>query len=134
MQKCPFANVSDLSVMTPISAAQRDIAEQLLIWASDRLRYEALKVNKCLDEMAENEVYASVLRSVVVGIVQRAIQSAGNDMTALMSQFSQSAGGYTVSGSVASPGEALYIKRSELKALGLSGRRFKAVEIYGECN
>lgn len=130
-----FANRSDVAVLMRLTAEQKETADILLKWVSDRLRYEAKKVGKDLDAMiAADESLATVAKAVTAGIVERTLKAADNDMVANMSQFSQSAGGYTVSGSVANPGESLYIKRSELKALGITRNGSGVIDPYGICN
>lgn len=132
LERQPFASVDDVSVLMPLTYEQREIAATFLAWASDRLRLEAKKAGKDLDCMATDSVYASVLRAVTAGIVERTLKAVGDDANALMTQYSQSAGGYSVSGTFSNPGESMYIKRTELKALGLTGwRNVEAVEIYG---
>ena len=47
-----------------------------------------------------------------------------------MTQFSQSAGGYSVSGSFLIPGGGLFIKNSELARLGLKKQRIGAINVF----
>ena len=49
-----------------------------------------------------------------------------------MVQESQSALGYTWSGTYLSPGGGLFIKDSELKRLGLKRQKIGGINIYGE--
>ena len=93
------------------------------------LRMEAIKVNKDIDLMAiGSEVYADVVKSVTVDIVARTLMTSTNQEP--MSQFSQSALGYSVSGTFLTPGGGLFIKRDELKALGLRSQRVGVMEPY----
>ena len=48
-----------------------------------------------------------------------------------MTQFAESALGYSVSGSYLVPGGGLFIKDSELKRLGLKKQRYGVIDIYG---
>ena len=48
-----------------------------------------------------------------------------------MTQFSQSAMGYTVSGTYLVAGGGLFIKKSELASLGLKRQRMGVLDIYG---
>jgi hypothetical protein len=50
-----------------------------------------------------------------------------------MTQMSESALGYTVSGTYLSPGGGLFIKKTELARLGLRRQRIGVVNLYG-CN
>lgn len=104
--------------------------DALLEVVSDSLRVEAEKVGKDLDQMAEDSVsYASVLMSVVVDVVARALMTSTD--TEPMTQFSEAALGYSVSGSFLVPGGGLFIKRSELDRLGLRKQRYGVIEFYG---
>ena len=48
-----------------------------------------------------------------------------------MTQFSESALGYSVSGSFLVPGGGLFIKDNELKRLGFKRHRFGVIDFYG---
>ena len=48
-----------------------------------------------------------------------------------MEQMSQSALGYSVSGTFLVPGGGLFIKKSELARLGLRRQRIGVIDIYG---
>lgn len=116
-----FATVTDISTLwRPLTSAEQDRAEALLPLVSDELRVIAQGVNKDLDEMrAANEAYASVLKIVTVDVVCRILrQSTEGDA---MSQESQSALGYSWSGTYAVPGGGIAnaILKNDLKKLGL---------------
>ncbi|WP_224212616.1 phage Gp19/Gp15/Gp42 family protein, partial [Streptococcus agalactiae] len=74
--------------------------------------------------------FATVLKSVTVDIVARTLMTATQGEP--MSQESQSALGYTWSGTYLVPGGGLFIKDSELKRLGLKKQRYGGIELYGE--
>lgn len=126
----PFATTEDLrNLWRPLQQDEENRAEELLKVVSNRLRMEAMKVNKDIDLMAiGSEVYADVVRSVTVDIVARTLMTSTNQEP--MSQFSQSALGYSVSGTFLTPGGGLFIKRDELKALGLRSQRVGVMEPY----
>ena len=75
------------------------------------------------------EVLESVVKSVTVDVVARALMTPTNE--APMSQMSQSALGYSVSGTFLVPGGGLFVKKSELERLGLRRQRVGMVELYG---
>lgn len=126
-----LATIEDVLKLTPLTAEQTIKAEALLDVVSDRLRFEAEKVGKDLDEMVgESTTYKNVVASVVAGIVERTLKLAGNQ-NMIASQFSESALGYSYSATVPNAGESLYIKNSELKALGLKRQRYGVIEFYG---
>lgn len=126
-----FASLEDLVIMwRMVKGDDREKAERLLPVVSDSLRHEAWKVGKDLDKMvAQNPVLGEVAKSVVVDVVARVLMTS-TDMEP-MSQMSQSAGGYTVSGTLLIPGGGIFIKRTELARLGLRRQRVGVVEPYG---
>lgn len=126
----PFATIEDLTnlwrTMTPEEQLR---AEALLPVVSNRLRQEADRVGKDIDKMIEeSEAYKDVVKSVTVDIVARTLMTSTDQEP--MTQFSQSALGYTVSGTFLTPGGGIFIKRDELKALGLRKQRYGVMEFY----
>lgn len=127
-----FATLDDIEQlwrsMTPEEAAR---AEALLPIVCSSLRTEATKVGKDLDTMvAKDADLAAVAKSVTVDVVARTLMTAtdGEPMT----QITQSAGGYSASGTFLVPGGGLFIKRSELARLGLRRQRYGVIEFYGK--
>lgn len=96
---------------------------------SDCLRQEAMKVGKDLDKMIEDgEILENVVISVTVDVLARTLMTSTDGEP--MSQFSQSALGYSVSGTYLIPGGGLFIKKSELARLGLRRQRYGVMEFY----
>lgn len=126
-----FATLDDMTVLwRAMSAEEQSRASALLEIVSASLRAEADKVGKDLDAMvAENQNLAAVARSVTVDVVARALMTATDQEP--MTQFTQTAGPYSASGTYLVPGGGLFIKRSELARLGLRRQRMGAVDIYG---
>lgn len=126
-----YATIQDIEALwRPLTAAETTKAEALLPVVSDSLRQEAYNVGRNLDNMIEQQpTLASVARSVVVDVVARTLLTSTNSEP--LTQFSQSAMGYTVSGTYLVPGGGLYIKKSELKRLGLLNQRYGVIEFYG---
>lgn len=126
-----FATVEDLqSLWRTLKFDEHDRAEALLDVVSNSLRHEAQKVGKDLDALiSDNPVFASVVKSVTVDVVARTLMTSTDQEP--MTQFNESALGYSVSGSFLVPGGGLFIKDSELKRLGLKKQRFGARDIYG---
>lgn len=127
----PFATVDDLSVLwRTLESDEEERAEELLTTVSHVLRVEAKKVKKDLDLMVQaDESYAYVVKSVLVDIVARTLMTSTRQEP--MTQYSESALGYSVSGSFLVPGGGLFIKDNELKRLGLKRQRFGAIDFYG---
>lgn len=128
----PFATVDDLTILwRPLKDDEKSRAEKLLEIVSDSLREEADKVGRDLDVMiAEKPPYfASVVKSVTVDIVARTLMTSTDQEP--MTQTTESALGYSVSGSYLVPGGGLFIKNSELSRLGLKKQRFGVIDFYG---
>lgn len=127
----PFATIDDLSVLwRALESDEEERAEELLKTVSHVLRVEAKKVKKDLDLMVKaDESYAYVVKSVLIDIVARTLMTSTRQEP--MTQFSESALGYSVSGSFLVPGGGLFIKDNELKRLGLKRQRFGAIDFYG---
>lgn len=127
-----FATVQDIQVLfRALSADEEKKAEALLPIVSDSIRQEAVKVGKNMDDMiAKGLVLENVVKSVTVDVVARALMTSTNAEP--MSQMSQSALGYTVSGTYLVPGGGLFIKKSELSRLGLKRQRYGVIELYAQ--
>lgn len=120
-ERQPFATVTDISTLwRTLTADETTRATALLPLVSDELRVIAYSVGKDLDQMvAESEPYASVVKVVTVDVVSRILrQSTEGDA---MTQESQSALGYSWSGTYAVPGGGIAnaIMKNDLRKLGL---------------
>lgn len=126
-----FASVDDMeSLWRELSPKEEERAETLISVVSACLRAEADKIGKDLDKMIEEKSYlAEVAKSVTVDVVARMLMTSTNSEP--MSQITQSALGYSVSGTYLVPGGGLFIKKSELARLGLRKQRAGVIEIYG---
>lgn len=130
MAALAYATVNDVAALfRPLTADEQTRAAALLDITSDELRLKAKAVGKDLDQMLEDgEVYSTVLKSVVVDIVARVLMTPTDE--APMTQMSQSALGYSVSGTFLVPGGGLFVKKSELARIGLRRQRCGTVELY----
>lgn len=126
MVYCTVQDVIDL--FRPLSQAEESRTEELIPVVTDALRLEAVKVGKDLDVLAEDATYKDVLRSVIVDIVARILMTP--TVGAPMSQYSESAGGYSVSGTFLNAGGGMFIKKSELSRLMLTRQRFGVIETW----
>lgn len=129
----PFATVDDVEELwRTLKESETDRATKLLEVVSDSLRMEADKVGKDLDKMiAEKPSYfINVVKSVVVDIVGRTLMTSTDSEP--MTQTTESALGYSFSGSYLVPGGGLFIKNSELNRLGLRKQRYGVIDFYGE--
>ncbi len=128
-----MVTVNDLiSRWRPLSQEEIDKATVFLSDCENALHVYAYDRGKDLDQMMEDyPPRADLYTAVVCDIVRREMQSSSETGPA-MSQYSQSVNGYNIQGTFLSPGGGLFIKNSELKLLGLSNQRARAVEIYGD--
>lgn len=126
-----FATITDIEALwRTMSSAEKTRAAALIPVVSSALRAEAQKVGKNLDEMiATSEDLARIATSVTVDIISRTLMTSTNQEP--MSQMSQSALGYTVSGTFLVPGGGLFIKKSELARLGLKRQKIGVIDFYG---
>ena len=126
-----FATVDDMTLLwRKMTSEEQTRAAALLQLVSDSLLVEARKVGKDLDAMvAKNPYLASVAKSVTVDVVARALMTSTEQEP--LSQFSQTAGPFSASGTYLVPGGGLFIKRSELARLGLRRQKMGALDIYG---
>ena len=120
-ERSAFATVTDITTFwRPLTAAETERAGALLLPVSDELRVLASQVGKDIDAMVSaSEVYANLVRVVTVDVVSRVLrQSTEGDA---MTQESQSALGYSWSGTYAVPGGGIAnaIMKNDLKKLGL---------------
>lgn len=125
-----YATVNDIiSLARPLTPEETTRAEALLPVVSDSLRQEAVNRGRDLDAMiASGRVNMNTVTMVTVDIVLRTLNTATRQEP--MSQFSESALGYTQSGTYLIPGGGLFIKNSELKRLGLLNQRFGFIDLY----
>ena len=128
-----LASVNDVnSLWKPLSHAEQEQVEALLPVVSDSLRQEAKRVGKDLDEMiAKGEILPNVVKSVVVEIISRYLDQLSSDNASTLSQESQSALGYSWSGTYVNTGGGMSILKKDLKRLGLTRQRFGMVDLYG---
>lgn len=126
-----YATVQDVqNLFRELTAAEQQRAEALIPVICASLRAEAAKVGKDLDYMiSEDPDLAVVAKSVTVDVLARTLMTSTDQEP--MSQFSQAALGYSVSGTFLVPGGGLFIKKSELARLGLRRQRIGVIDWYG---
>lgn len=127
-----FATTQDLiDLWRPLTTEEEDRAENLLIIVSDELRLRANDVGKDLDEMIEaTPALANVAKSVTCDVVARMLMTSTDQEPT--TQFSQSALGYSVSGTYLVPGGGLFIKKNELARLGLKRQKLRGINMLSE--
>lgn len=127
-----FATIDDvMELWRQLTPEEIERAVKLLPIICDSLRMEADKVGKNLDEMIQEKPYlASVAKSVTVDVVARTLMTDTNQEP--MTQMSQTALGYSFSGTYLVPGGGLFIKKSELARLGIRRQRYGVIDFYGD--
>ena len=129
-----FATLADVIAVSGATYTQeeQDRINTLLPLLSDALRYEAQKVGKDLDDMASDATYANTLKLVTCDIVIRAMRQTSTGEP--MAQESQSALGYSWSGTYAIPGGGIAqaIMKNDLKRLGLRRQRMGVIDLWPE--
>ena len=125
-----YCTIDDIEALwRPLSDAEKQRANALIPVVSARLREEAREVRKDLQAMISlNPDLALVAKSVTVDVVARTLMTSTNSEP--MTQFSQSAGGYSMSGSFLIPGGGIFIKESELAQLGLKRQRVGVIDVF----
>lgn len=133
MANTAFATLAEVLAVTgaDYTSAEQTRIETLLPLISDAIRNEAQKVDFDIDALiAEDEAYASTVTLVTCDIVARAMrQSTDGDP---MSQESQSALGYSWSGTYAIPGGGVAgaIMKNDLKRLRIKRQRIGVIELW----
>lgn len=127
-----YASVEDYEKVynTALNNEQHKRLLMLIELASSLLREEANKRNMNLSAViSSSDDKANVAKMVVLACVHR-VMSKDDDHDMPLEQFSQSALGYTFSGTYVNPGDDLYYLRNELKRMGIIKQRYGAMEIY----
>lgn len=127
-----YATIEDMAnLWRALTETELARAPHLLEVASDTLRQMAQNRGLNLDSMLYNgEIYESVLKDVVVAAVGRALRASTTGEP--VSQVTQSALGYSVSGTFLNPQGGMFFYDNELARLGLGKRqKLGRIEMYG---
>ena len=127
-----FATIEDIRTLwRALTPEEEERASALLEKVSSILRSEADKVGKDLDLMIQQKPYlADVATSVTVDVVARALATPTNQEP--VSQFTESAMGYSYSGTYLVPGGGVFIKKAELARLGLKRQKIGGMKLWGD--
>lgn len=129
----PFATLTDVMTISgaTYTAEQQTRITALLPLISDLIRSEGVSVGKNIDEaVSTDDAYASVVKMVTCDVVARIMRQSTSGEP--VSQESQSALGYSWSGTYAVPGggAAMSLMNNERKMLGLKRQKYGAMEIW----
>ena len=124
VKRAPFATTADIvNLWRPLSDGETTRA-------SDTLRQTARNRGYDLDQMIDDgKVYINVVIDVVVAAVTRVLRASTTSEP--MTQISQSALGYSFSGTYLNPQGGIFYYDNELGRLGLKKRqRLGRIELY----
>lgn len=129
-----FATLQDVITLTGVdyTSAEQSRISALLPLVSDLIRSEGEKSGIDVDaRVSADSSYASVVKLVTVDVVSRVMRESTTGEP--MSQESQSALGYSWSGTYAIPGGgiAMSLMNNEKKLLGFRQQTIKAVKLWG---
>lgn len=130
-----FATLEDyLTLYDPgLTDAEKERVEALLLPVSDCLRQEFVNCGRDLDaEIEAGAVLENTVKLVTVDVVSRVLAQSDNTDSSIFSQASQSALGYSWSGTYAVPGGGIAnaIMRNDLARLGLYRQRIGVIELW----
>lgn len=126
-----YTTVDDVNkLFRNLTNEESERTAELIPVIESSIRLEADNVGKDLEELLKDENYKNVFKSVVVDVVGRTLMTSTNQEP--MTQSSESALGYSWSGTFLVPGGGLFIKRSELARLGLRNQRYGVIDFYDE--
>ncbi|MCD8200730.1 MAG: phage Gp19/Gp15/Gp42 family protein [Clostridia bacterium] len=125
-----YATVDDVRTLwRALTAEEEERVEALLPIIAARLRYEAKIRHYDLDAMIEADPdLAEIAKMISVDVAARTLMTSTDQEP--MTQYTESAGGYSVSGSFLTPGGGLFIKESELAQLGILRQRYGMVSLF----
>ena len=124
-----FATVEDvMNLYGPLNADQIAKVEQLLTYTSSYFRTLAKEYGRDLNqEVIDDEDMKNNAKLATCNVVIRELDKGNSSL----SQESQSALGYTWSGTYVNTGGGLSILNKDLNLLGLNRQRIGMVDIYG---
>lgn len=125
MDLTPFATKEQLAAYwRALTGDEPDRADLLLMLASNRLRLTAETDGVDIDaKITASQAYETTVRWVVMEAVKRAMQSSGDPDRPSVESAQITAGPYSENFKYVNPTGDLFFRKSELAALGLSGKQ-----------
>lgn len=116
-----YATVNDyVEMYGSLTTEEQEKASKGLEIASAECFEYAKRRGYNLDDMViDDEALEIILKSVVCDATKRFLDNSTNGAVNTFTQFSESAGGYTTSGTVLNAGGGFLVKRTEFARLGL---------------
>lgn len=119
-----------MTLWRPLKQDEMERARALIDKVEANLKVEAKRANKDIDELVKDKDYLDLYKSIVCDIVARNLMTSTDQEP--MVQSSESALGYSWSGTYLVPGGGLFIKKDELKRLGLRTQKYGVIDFYGK--
>lgn len=128
-----FVTIAELEALAGVRYTDDDLTrvEAMLPLVSDLIRVEGRKYGVDVDAKIESDsAYESVVKMITCDVVSRAMRQSKTGEP--MSQESQSALGYSWSGTYAIPsgGVAMSLMNNERKMLGFKRQRYGVMELW----
>lgn len=125
-----YATVNDIELYwKTLTTAEQNTATTMIADVSAKIRLRASQCGKNFDEMiAASDDLAATAKTIVC---QSVINAMKMQEAIPATQFSESAGGYTVSGTYFAPGGGVKITKNDWRELGLGGQRYGGLDVYG---
>lgn len=119
-----------MTLWRPLKQDEIERARALIDKVEANLKVEAKRVNKDIDELVKDKDYLDLYKSIVCDVVARNLMTSTDSEP--MIQSAESALGYSFSGTYLVPGGGLFIKKDELKRLGLRTQKYGVIDFYGQ--
>lgn len=119
-----------MTLWRPLKQDEMERARALIDKVEANLKVEAKRANKNIDELVKDKDYLDLYKSIVCDIVARNLMTSTDQEP--MIQSAESALGYSFSGTYLVPGGGLFIKKDELKRLGLRTQKYGVIDFYGK--
>ena len=126
-----YATTDDvIAYVGSLSADAITALPEIIKTCSAELRLIAKRKGKNLDEMIEaDEDVGLVVKKGVID-ASMAYYNSRENKDPIMSQFSQAAGGYSISGTLLNPGNNFYFPKTFLKDIGLATQQVGSIEVF----
>jgi hypothetical protein len=119
-----------MTLWRPLKQDEIERARALIDKVEANLKVEAKRANKDIDELVKDKDYLDLYKSIVCDVVARNLMTSTDQEP--MIQSAESALGYSFSGTYLVPGGGLFIKKDELKRLGLRTQKYGVIDFYGK--
>jgi hypothetical protein len=129
-----YATVDDIiTLKRSLTAEEQERAEALISLVSDIIRVAGISVGRDVDQMIEDlPEYASVVKSVTVGVVLRELDTPAGQLPA--TQQTETTGSVSLSYSLPNASDTIRLWPSDLKMLGFKKQRYGVIEMWGSGN